>query len=116
MRHKVAGRKLSRNTAHRMLMLKGQVSELLDHGRIKTTVAKAKEVRSLTEKIITLGKKGGLTDRRAAMAFLTNKSVVSKVFGEISEQYRTREGGYTRVMKTGRRIGDDAEMAIIELV
>ena len=107
-RHKVAGRKLSRNTSHRMLMLKGQVSELLDHGRIKTTVAKAKEVRSLTEKVITLGKKGGLTDRRAAMAFLTNKSVVNKVFGEISEQYRTREGGYTRVMKTGSRIGDSA--------
>ncbi len=116
MRHKIAGRKLSRNTAHRMLMLKGQVNELLDHGRIKTTSAKAKELRSLTEKIITLGKKGGLTDRRTAMAFLTNKSVVNKVFGELTEQYRTREGGYTRVMKTGSRIGDAAEMAIIELV
>jgi len=115
-RHKVAGRKLNRNTAHRMLMLKGQVNELLDHGRIKTTTAKAKELRSLTEKIITLGKKGGLTDRRTAMAFLTNKSVVNKVFGELTEQYRTREGGYTRVMKTGSRIGDAAEMAIIELV
>ncbi len=116
MRHRVAFRKLGRNTAHRIAMLRNMVTSLLEKERIKTTLPKAKEVRRLAEKMITLGKRGDLHARRQALAFIRDKSVVKKVFDELSKRYADRNGGYTRIIKLGWRKGDCAEMAIIELV
>lgn len=116
MRHKVAGRKLSRPTAHRMLMLRGMVTDLLRHESIRTTEPKAKEVRRLAEKVITRGKKGTLHQRRQAAAFLTDERVVSKVFDELKTRYEDRSGGYTRIVKIGPRQGDAAPMAVLQLV
>lgn len=116
MRHRLSGRKLSRPTAHRMLMLRGMVTDLLRHESIRTTEAKAKEVRRLTEKIITHGKKGTLHHRRQAAAFMTDDRVVSKVFDELAERYEDRPGGYTRIVKLGPRKGDAAPMAVIDLM
>lgn len=109
-------RKLGRQTDHRMAMLRAMVTFLLETGRIETTVARAKEVRPLTEKMITLGKKNTLATRRKAMAFITKEAVVAKTFNEIAPKYEGRNGGYTRIIRTGTRRGDCAEMAIIELV
>ena len=109
-------RKLGKTTAQRMAMLRQQVTDLLDKGRMETTVARAKEVGPLTEKMITLGKKNTLASRRQAMAFVTKEAVVAKLFSEIAPEYASRNGGYTRIIKTGPRRGDAAEMAIIELV
>lgn len=109
-------RKLGRTTDHRMSMLKGMVTYLLENGRIETTVARAKEVRPLAEKMITLGKKNTLASRRQAMAFITKEAVVAKTFNELAPKYADRNGGYTRIIKTGPRRGDAAEMAVIELV
>ncbi len=109
-------RKLGRPTAHRMSMLRGLVTYLLENGRIETTYYRAKEVQSLTEKMITLGKANTLASRRKALAFITKEEVVKKLFDEIAPSYSERKGGYTRVLKTGPRKGDGAEMAIIELV
>ena len=109
-------RKLGRPTAHRMLMLRGMVTYLLEHGEIETTVTRAKEVRPIAEKMITLGKKGTLAARRQVLAFVTKEDVVVKLFDEIAPSYSERNGGYTRIIKTGPRRGDAAEMAIIELV
>ncbi len=109
-------RKLGRPSDHRMAMLRAMVTFLLENGRIETTVARAKEVAPLTEKMITLGKKNTLASRRQAMAFVTKESVVANLFSEIAPQYSERNGGYTRIIKTGPRRGDCAEMAIIELV
>ncbi len=109
-------RKLGRTTDHRMAMLRAMVTFLLENGRIETTVARAREVRPLAEKMITLGKKNTLASRRQAAAFLTRKEAVAKTFGELSEKYADRNGGYTRIVKIGPRRGDAAEMAIIELV
>ncbi len=109
-------RKLGRPTDHRRAMLRGLVTYLLENGRLETTLARAKEVGPLTEKMITLGKKNTLASRRQAMAFVTKESVVAKLFTEIAPDYANRNGGYTRVIKTGPRRGDGAEMAIIELV
>ena len=109
-------RKLGRPTDHRMAMLRAMVTYLLENGRVETTVARAKEVGPLTEKMITLGKKNTLASRRQAMAFITKEAVVAKLFSEIAPQYASRNGGYTRIIKTGPRRGDAAEMAIIELV
>lgn len=97
-------------------MLKGMVTYLLENGRIETTVARAKEVRPLAEKMITLGKKNTLASRRQAMAFITKEAVVAKTFTELAPKYADRNGGYTRIIKTGPRRGDAAEMAVIELV
>ena len=116
MRHKVSGRKFGREKGHRDLMLKNLVVSLLDHGRITTTVAKAKEIRGIAERVITYGKKGTLHHRRLAFRVLQNKTLVKKVFEEIAPGYGDREGGYTRVLKNGYRLGDCAPMAIIELV
>ena len=116
MRHRLSGRKLSRPTAHRMLMLRGLVTDLLRHESIRTTEAKAKEVRRLTEKMITRGKKGTLHQRRQAAAFMTDDRVVSKLFAELAERYEDRPGGYTRIVKLGPRKGDAAPMAIIDLM
>ena len=108
-------RKLGRATDHRMAMLRALVTYLLENGKVETTLARAKEVGPLTEKMITLGKKGNLAAYRRAMGFIT-KEDVAKLFSEIAPEYANRNGGYTRIIKTGPRRGDAAEMAIIELV
>ena len=109
-------RKLGRTTDIRMSMLRGLVTYLLENGRLETTVYRAKELRSIADKMITLGKKNTLASRRQALAFITKESVVKKLFDEIAPSYADRNGGYTRVLRTGPRRGDGAEMAIIELV
>ena len=116
MRHKKAGRKLNRNASHRSAMMRNIVTSLLEHERISTTVPKAKEVRRVAEKMITLGKRGDLHARRQALAYIRSKDVVAKLFDTLSEQYAHRQGGYTRIIRTGVRPGDAAPMAIIELV
>ena len=116
MRHKVAGRKLGRPTAHRMSMLRTMVTDLIRHESIQTTEAKAREVRRMAEKVITHGKKGTLHERRQASALLTDESVVKKVFDELGERYESRPGGYTRIIKLGPRKGDASPMAVIELL
>lgn len=109
-------RKLGRPTEHRMAMLRGMTTLLLENGSVETTLTRAKEVRSLAEKMITLGKKNTLASRRAALAFITKESVVTKLFTEIAPKYESRNGGYTRIYKIGPRRGDAAEMAILKLV
>ena len=109
-------RKLGRPTAHRNAMLRGMVTYLLENGYIETTLTRAKEVRSITEKMITLGKKNTLANRRAALAYITKEAVVAKLFSEISPKYAERNGGYTQIFKLGPRKGDGAEMAIIRLI
>ena len=109
-------RKLGRTADHRMAMLRGMVTYLLENGSIETTATRAKEVRSLAEKMITLGKDNTLHAKRQAMAFITKEDVVNKLFTEIAPKYADRNGGYTRIVKMGPRRGDAAEMAIISLV
>ena len=109
-------RKLGRETSHRTAMLRGLVTFLLENGKIETTVTRAKEVSALTEKFITLAKEENLHNKRLALAFITKEDVVSKLFKEIAPKYADRNGGYTRVTKTGVRRGDAAPMATIELV
>ena len=109
-------RKLGRTSDHRKAMLRGMVTLLLEKGKIVTTVARAKEVRSAAEKMITLGKKSDLAAYRQAMSFITREDVCKKLFKEIAPSYAERNGGYTRVIRTGVRRGDAAETAIIELV
>ena len=109
-------RKLGRTTDIRMSMLRGLVTYLFENGRLETTVYRAKEVRALADKMITLGKKNTLASKRQALAFITKEEVVVKLFNEIAPSYADRNGGYTRVLKIGPRRGDGAEMAIIELV
>ena len=109
-------RKLGRPTAHRNAMLRGMVTYLLENGSIETTLTRAKEVRSIAEKMITLGKKNTLASRRAALAYITKEDVVTKLFSEIAPKYAERNGGYTQIFKLGPRRGDAAEMAIIKLI
>ena len=109
-------RKLGRKTDHRISMLRGQVTFLLEKGRLETTATRAKEVQSLAEKMITLGKKNTLASRRQALSFITKEDVVKKLFDVIAPSFEGRNGGYTRVLLTGPRRGDAAEMAIIELI
>lgn len=109
-------RKLGMTTDHRMSMLKGQVTFLLEKGSIETTVTRAKELRSLTDRMITLGKANTLVARRQALAFITKEDVVKKLFDDIAPTFAERAGGYTRVLKMGPRRGDGAEMALIELI
>ena len=109
-------RKLGRTTAHRNAMLRGLVTYLLENGSIETTLYRAKEVRSMTEKMITLGKKNTLASRRAALSYITKEDVVKKLFDQIAPSYADRNGGYTSVYKLGPRRGDGAEMALIKLV
>ena len=116
MRHRLSGRKLSRPTAHRMSMLRTAVTDLLRHESVETTVAKAREIKRLAEKVITRGKKGSLHQRRLAAGFLTDERVVRKVFEELGPRYEARPGGYTRMVKLGQRKGDAAPMAIVELL
>lgn len=116
MRHRLAGRKLSRPTAHRKSMLRGAVTDLLRYETIRTTEAKAREIRRFAEKVITRGKKGTLHDRRLAAAVLTDNGVLRKLFDEIGPRYEDRPGGYTRMVKLGPRQGDAAPMAVLELM
>ena len=116
MRHKVAGRQLSRTPGERKALFRILVTDFLRHGRVTTTAMKAKEVRPIAEKIITLGRGGSLHERRQAAAFLTDAGVVEKVFSEIGPKMKARNGGYTRITRVGSRKGDAAEMAVIELV
>ena len=116
MRHKVAGRKLGRSTGHRKAMFRNLVTDLLSYEKVITTEAKAKEVRGLAEKMITLGKEGGLPSRRRALSFIIDKKVTEKVFDELAPRYAERPGGYTRIIKLGPRLGDGAPMVQLELV
>ena len=116
MRHLKTGRILGRTSAHRKALFRNLVTALIQRERIQTTLAKAKELRVKAEKTITLGKKGSLHARRRAVEILREKSAVKKLFGPLAERYATRRGGYTRIIKVGNRRGDDAPMAIIELV
>ena len=116
MRHKVAGTKLGRSSGHRRAMYRNLVTDLLGYEKITTTEAKAKEVRSLAEKMITLGKAGDLNSRRQALAFIIDNRVTEKVFNELASRYAERPGGYTRIIKLGPRLGDGAAMVKLELV
>ena len=116
MRHRRAGRKLGRDSAHRKALYSNLASALIEHGRIKTTEAKAKEVRPIVEQMITLGKRGDVSAHRQAVAFLRSKSIAHLLFSEVAPRFADRPGGYTRVVKLGPRQGDAAKMAYLELV
>jgi len=116
MRHRLAHRKLGRTSSHRRAMLRNMVTEFLDKERIITTLPKAKELRSVAEKMITLGKKEGLHARRQALSYIKRKEVVHKLFADVAPRFAERPGGYTRIMKLGIRKGDNAELAILEMV
>ena len=116
MRHRLAHRKLGRTSSHRRAMLRNMVTEFLDKERIITTLPKAKELRSVAEKMITLGKKEGLHARRQALSYIKRKEVVHKLFADVAPRFSERNGGYTRILKLGIRKGDNAELAILELV
>lgn len=116
MNHKKSGRKLNRTSAHRKAMFNNMVSSLLEHERIKTTTPKAKELRKIADKLITLGKKGDLQARREAYKYLGNRDAVHRLFHEIAPRNAERNGGYTRILKIGNRYGDCAPMSLIELV
>jgi large subunit ribosomal protein L17 len=115
-RHQRAGRKLGRDSAHRKALYANLASALIEHGRIKTTEAKAKEVRPIVEQMITLGKRGDVSAQRQAVAFLRSKPIAHRLFSEIAPRFADRTGGYTRVVKLGPRQGDAAQMAYLELV
>lgn len=116
MRHGVSGRKFDRPTGPRLALFRGLVRELILHEKITTTVPRAKEVRPMAEKMITLGKDGSVNARRRALQFVTDKDVIEKLFAEVAPRYSTRPGGYTRIVKVGKRIGDGADLAVLELV
>ncbi|MEL3892234.1 50S ribosomal protein L17 [Ferrovibrio sp. MS7] len=116
MRHRNAGRKLNKSSSHRRAMFGNMVAALIKHEQITTTLPKAKELKPLMDKLITLGKRGDLHARRQALAFIPEKSAVDKLFKTLNARYASRQGGYTRVLKAGFRYGDAAPMAVIELV
>lgn len=116
MEHKVGNRKLQRTTAHRLAMLKNMVTSLIEHERIVTTVPKAKEARKMAEKVITLGKKGGVHNVRLAQRIVKDRVLLQKIFGDLKTRYAERKGGYTRLLRGGFRKGDAADIAILELV
>lgn len=116
MRHGVSGRKLSKTTSHRKAMFSNMANAVIKHEQIKTTLPKAKEMRPIIDKLITLGKKGGLANRRLAYAQLRDNEMVTKLFTVLADRYKERQGGYSRVLKAGFRYGDAADMAVIELV
>ncbi len=115
MRHQKSGRKLGRTSSHRLATMRNMVSSLIEHGRIKTTDVKAKELRIVADKMVTLGKKGDLHARRRAMRTLRGKTIAKKLFDEIAPRFADVSGGYTRIIKFGRRPGDNALMSFIEL-
>jgi large subunit ribosomal protein L17 len=116
MRHGLSGRKLNRTSSHRRAMFANMAAALIKHEQIKTTLPKAKDLRPIVEKLITLGKDGGLANRRRAHAMLRDDVIVTKLFSALAERYASRAGGYTRVLRAGFRYGDAAPMAFIELV
>ena len=116
MRHAVAGRKLSRTSSHRKAMFNNLAAALIKHEQIKTTLPKAKDLRPIVEKLVTLGKKGGLAARRQILASLKDDKLADKLLTTLADRYKSRAGGYTRVLKAGFRYGDMASMAIIEFV
>lgn len=116
MRHGKSGKKLGRTASHRIAMLRNMVTSFLKYEKIKTTDVKAKELKKVAEKMVTLGKRGDLHARRQAAAYVREKDVVAKLFGELSMRYRDWNGGYTKVSKIGHRIGDNAPMSMIELI
>ena len=116
MRHRKKGRQLGRQTKHRWALFRSLVTSLLEHERIETTEAKAKEIRGFTDRMITLGKTGTLPARRQALAFIRSKDIVSKLFSDVAVRFKNRSGGYTRMVKTRRRVGDAAKLVAIELV
>ncbi len=116
MRHRVGHRKLQRTSAHRSALLRNMAAALIKHEQITTTLAKARELRPYTEKLITLAKRGGLSNRRLAMSRLMDEVQLAKLFDTLSERYSARAGGYTRIIKAGTRFSDSAAIAIIELV
>ncbi len=116
MRHRKSGRKLGRTTSHREAMFRNMVTSLLKYEKITTTDAKARELRSIAEKMITLGKRGDLHARRQVLSFVRDKEVVGKLFNELSVRYRDWTGGYTRILKMGHRTGDNAPVSIIEFI
>jgi len=116
MRHGKAGSKLGRTSSHRIAMLRNMVTSFLKYEKVKTTDVKAKELKKVAEKMITLGKRGDLHARRQALAFVRDPAVVGKLFSELSERYRERAGGYTRIVKMGYRTGDNAPLSIIEFI
>ena len=116
MRHRNSGRKLNRSSSHRRAMFRNMATALLKHEQIKTTLPKAKELRPVVERMITLGKRGNLHSRRQALSYLKDETIVQKLFDGLAERYEDRAGGYTRVLKAGFRYGDSAPMAYIELV
>ena len=116
MRHRKAGKKLGRKSSHRKAMIRNMVTSLLEHERIVTTTPKAKEARRVADKMITLAKRGDLHARRQALSFIQDKAVVAKLFSDLKDSYMDRNGGYTRIIRTGNRSGDAAPMAILELV
>jgi len=116
MRHGKAGRRLGRTTSHKEAMFRNMVTSVFEHERIVTTTPKAKEVRKVVDKMITLAKRGDLHSKRQALSYIRSRDVVAKLFDEISVQFEDRKGGYTRIIQTGQRRGDAAPMAILELV
>ena len=116
MRHQRSGRKLGRDASHRKALYANLTGALIEHGRIKTTIAKAKEVRPIAEQMITLGRRGGVHSRRQALKFLRSQDVVHKLFSDVGPRFKDREGGYSRIVRIGPRLGDAAEMAYLELV
>jgi large subunit ribosomal protein L17 len=116
MRHNKSGRKLGRNSGHRNAMMRNMVTSLIEHGRITTTDSRAKELRKLVDRMITLGKRGDLHARRQALSVLGDRKLTEKLFDTLASRYAERNGGYTRVLKAGNRYGDAAPMALIELV
>lgn len=116
MRHHVSGRKLDRSSGHRQALFRNLVTDLLRYDAITTTEAKAKELRPIAERVITLGKNGDLSARRQTLAFVYDEKVVDKLFGELAQQYKDRQGGYVRIVKLGNRLGDGGAMARLELV
>ena len=116
MRHQRQGRKLGRDSAHRKALDANLAGAVIEHGRIKTTLAKAKEVRPITEQMITLGRRGDLHSRRQALGFLRSQEIVHKLFAEVAPRFVGRPGGYLRIIKLGPRQGDAAEMAYLEMV
>jgi len=116
MRHRVAGKKLGRKTAHRMMMFRNMVTSLLDKERVQTTLDRAKAIRPIAERMITLGKRKSLHARRQALAFIKDPEVVSKLFDTLAPRFAQRNGGYTRIIRLGHRDGDGAQIAYLELI
>ena len=116
MRYGKSGSKLGRTTAHKKAMLRNMATSIIKYEKIRTTDSKAQELKRVADKLVTLGKRGDLHARRQASSFVRDRAMVGKLFDELSERYRTREGGYTRVIKVGHRIGDNAPISIVEFI